>query len=332
MQKPNNLPLVITVGDPRGIGPEILAKGFRKFFRKNPRFLNKKIVVLGERNWFPKNFKYKNLEIISVLPLDSSRPLTPRISGKYCGLAIEQAARGCLQGKYCGMVTGPIDKTALNAGGFHYNGHTDMLADLCQKEGYKLSRPETMMLANSFLRVSLVTTHISLAKVPTAITETRILNTIANTLHGLKQIFKVQKPRLAVLGLNPHCGDKGLFGREEIEIIAPAILKAKKAFAKEYPNLVIDGPFSSDGFFPRFNRVPGPKQRPPFDAVIALYHDQGLIPVKLLDFSNSVNITLGLPLLRTSVDHGVAFDIAGKNQADSSSFEAALRLALFAQS
>lgn len=330
-QRTRRAPIVVTVGDPRGIGPEVLSKALLKIIQEKPTLLSSGLVILGPAKWFSRRLRHENI-YFEALPSYAQASLSSKAAGKYCGQAIELAALECLRGKYRGVVTGPIDKTALNAGGYHYNGHTDMLADICNKNGFPLPRPETMMLANSFLRVSLVTTHIPLKDVSKNLTQIKIIHTIQNTVQGLQEVYGIKSPRLAVLGLNPHCGDNGLFGDEEIKVISPALSKIKRNFAKSHHDVTIDGPFSSDGFFPRFHptreRKGHSSRKMPYDAVIALYHDQGLIPVKLLDFSHSVNITLGLPLMRTSVDHGVAFDIAGKNQADPSSFHAALTLAL----
>ena len=174
------------------------------------------------------------------------------------------------------------------------------------------------MLANDTLRVSLVTTHLALRDVPGALTQQKIISATKQTFNSLQAGWGIARPRVAVAALNPHAGESGLFGREEVEIICPAIRKLRKL---GYP---AEGPFPADTLFAK--HVSGPlKGR--FDAVVCMYHDQGLIPVKLLDFGNTVNITLGLPMIRTSVDHGVGFDIAGSGQADHSSFRAAVALA-----
>ena len=188
-----------------------------------------------------------------------------------------------------------------------------MLQSLCGADNV------TMMMASPVMRTVLVTTHEPIKTLSASLTQQKILSCIENTLSGLKNYWGIKMPRLAVLGLNPHAGDNGLFGREELEIISPAIKQARTLFKSKS----IEGPFPPDGFFAQW-RTNHSKN---FDAVVCMYHDQGLIPVKLLDFKNTVNVTLGLPIARTSVDHGVGLDIAGKNKADPSSFCAALLLA-----
>lgn len=174
-----------------------------------------------------------------------------------------------------------------------------------------------MMLAAPGMRVSLVTTHVPLGQVVQNLSTQKILLTIENTHNALKEYFGLKQPRLAVLGLNPHASDHGLFGKEEELVIEPALKLAKKK------KINVNGPFAPDGFFAQWKT----RHHKNFDAIICMYHDQGLIPIKLFDFKNSVNVTLGLPLIRTSVDHGVGLDIAGKGVADPSSFQAALLLA-----
>jgi 4-hydroxythreonine-4-phosphate dehydrogenase len=228
-----------------------------------------------------------------------------------CGRFIELATHFTRQGLCSGIVTGPIDKNHLNRGGYRYPGHTEMLQDLCG------SKTVTMMMASPGMKVSLVTCHLPLSKVGSALSRGAILTTIRNTAAGLKQLYGMKRPRIAVLGVNPHAGDGGLFGKEEIRVIAPAVAAARRA------GFAVQGPFPPDGFFAQWRRLRS-KQ---FDAVVCMYHDQALVPVKLYDFENAVNVTLGLPVVRTSVDHGTGFDIAGKGIADPSSFIAALKLA-----
>jgi 4-hydroxythreonine-4-phosphate dehydrogenase len=213
-------------------------------------------------------------------------------------------------------VTGPISKERLQKGGFHYAGHTEFLAHLCglKQDGV------TMMLANSQLRVSLVTTHISLQNVSKFLTKEKISQTVLQTVEGLKLFWGIEKPKIAILSLNPHAGENGLFGDEEIKVIRPTLENLKNL--GETSCFEIEGPFPADTFFA--HHISNPK----FDAVVCMYHDQGLIPVKLIDFQNTINVTLGLPIIRTSVDHGVGFDIAGKNRADPSSLLAAIQAAM----
>jgi 4-hydroxythreonine-4-phosphate dehydrogenase len=266
----------------------------------------------------------------AVIPLGKARPSGPFVwllpaptrssrflPGFQCGWAIEQATRLIGLGSAQALVTGPISKERLQRGGYPYVGHTDFLADLCGvKEDF------TMMLANERLRISLVTTHLALKDVPRALTRPRLRRAVLQTERHLRTWWGIRKPRIAVAALNPHAGEAGILGKEEIRVIEPE-LKALRV--KTRGRAVIDGPLPADTLFAQ-HVLAKPKNR--YDAVVCMYHDQGLIPVKLLDFPRTVNVTLGLPLVRTSVDHGVAFDIAGQGIADPSSFESAVDLAI----
>src|SRR5215467_11642666 len=221
--------------------------------------------------------------------------------------AIVAATADAQEGRVDGLATAPINKEALRLAGYPWNGHTDLLAHLTG------SKHVAMMFYSDELRVVLATVHLPLADVPKLLTQTVMERTIALAWRELPLFDKVQ-PRLAVAGLNPHAGEHGLFGREEQTVIEPAIASCR---AK---GIDVSGPFPGDTVFLR-------ARKGEFDAVIACYHDQGLIPVKLLAFGRAVNVTLGLPIIRTSVDHGTAFDIAGKGTADASSLIEAMRLA-----
>ncbi|MFH0843935.1 MAG: 4-hydroxythreonine-4-phosphate dehydrogenase PdxA, partial [Pseudomonadota bacterium] len=207
------------------------------------------------------------------------------------------------------MVTCPINKALMNEAGYHFDGHTQLIASLTKTDHY------VMMLAGERLRVSLVTIHCGLREVPTKLNRDSIYQTIMITSKALERDFGIERPRIAVAALNPHAGESGLFGSEEKEIIKPALDRAANEGCR------VEGPFPADTLF--YKAALGQ-----FDAVVAMYHDQGLIPLKLLHFSDAVNITLGLPIIRTSVDHGTAYDIAGKGIADPSSLKAAVRTAL----
>jgi len=206
------------------------------------------------------------------------------------------------------MVTCPISKVLMHQAGHRYDGHTQLISHLTGTEEY------VMMLAGKRLRVSLVTIHCALKEVPAILSTDAVYKTIVITARALLEDFGLEKARLAVAALNPHAGESGLFGKEEDEIIEPAI---KMAWDNGYQVL---GPFPPDTVFHK-------AASGQFDAVIAMYHDQGLIPLKLLHFSDAVNVTLGLPIIRTSVDHGTAYDIAGTGQADPSSLKEAIKLA-----
>jgi 4-hydroxythreonine-4-phosphate dehydrogenase len=228
-------------------------------------------------------------------------------TGRAMGAYIEKGAALAMAGNLAGLVTCPITKKSLQAAGYAYPGHTEMLAALT---GAGLCR---MMMAGSRLKVTLVTIHEPLNRVPGLLTRERITETIRLTAASLKRDFALDSPRIAVAALNPHAGEEGMFGSEEQEIIRPAVSACAGSGD-------ISGPWPPDTVFHR--TVAGD-----FDAVIAMYHDQGLIPFKLLHFRDGVNVTLGLPIVRTSVDHGTAYDIAGRGVADSTSLEEAVALA-----
>jgi 4-hydroxythreonine-4-phosphate dehydrogenase len=206
------------------------------------------------------------------------------------------------------MVTCPISKVLMHQAGYRYDGHTQLIAHLMKTDDY------VMMLAGKALRVALVTIHCALKDVPGILNEDLVYGTIKITARALREDFGLKKPRLAVAALNPHAGEAGMFGSEEKEIISPALVRAGKEGFK------VTGPLPADTLF--YKAAGGQ-----FDAVVAMYHDQGLIPLKLLHFSDAVNVTLGLPIIRTSVDHGTAYDIAGTGEADPSSLKAAIRMA-----
>ena len=231
-----------------------------------------------------------------------------RNCGKAMADYVEYAVQRCLAGTAAGMVTCPINKAAINAAGISFPGHTELLADRC---GVK---KVVMMLAGERLRVCLVTTHLAYRDVPRALSCEEILETVRITDHSLRHQFGLQQPKLAVLALNPHAGEAGLFGDEEERLIVPAIEQAQAE------GVAASGPHSADTLF-HF------AAKGDYDAVICMYHDQGLIPLKLLHFEDGVNVTLGLPIVRTSVDHGTAYDLAGTGKASTASLLAAIKMA-----
>jgi 4-hydroxythreonine-4-phosphate dehydrogenase len=220
-----------------------------------------------------------------------------------------QAARFCLDGRVAAMVTAPISKESMNRAGHDYPGHTELLAELCGSNDF------VMMLAGDVLRVSLVTIHEALADIPRLTTFEQVLSTIRITAAGVARLTGRANPRLAVLALNPHCGEGGMFGDEERTVIAPAVAAAQAE------GIDAVGPLSADTLF-HF------AQHGAYDGVVAMYHDQGLIPLKMLHFDDGVNVTLGLPIVRTSVDHGTAYDLAGTGRASEKSLLAAIRMAV----
>jgi len=302
-------PLVLTPGDPRGIGPEIALKALA---RRDPAA--RPVVLAGSLDAL--------LAAHALAP--GAPPLQPleRLEGPvepgHLGVwdpgdttepvevgAIRGAVSACLQGTAAGLVTGPIHKARLAARGFAYPGHTDFLGHLCGVE-----RP-VMAFVGGQLRIALVTVHLPLRAVADALTTDGVAHTIRTAHDALVGQLGLPAPRIGVCGLNPHAGDDGLLGREEIDVIAPAV-EACRA-----DGIDARGPISAEAAV----RQGASGQ---VDLVVAMYHDQGLAPLKLLDFGRSVNWTLGLPILRTSVDHGTADDIAGKGIADPQSLEAAL--------
>lgn len=281
--------LALTVGDPSGIGPEIAAAA-----AADPRV----IAVCRPVLYGPT--KPDDLEPYPVGVVNAT-------SGLRAYDEIVRAVEDCGLGRVDGMVTAPINKAAFAAAGLPWKGHTDLLAHLC-------GVPDVGMLFwSDTLRVVLATVHIPLAEVPAALTRERLLAVIRLTSHSLPQ-FGIAAPRVAVTGLNPHAGEDGLLGGEELLTITPAIADARADGIDVY------GPFPADTIFVR-------AARGEFDVVVACYHDQGLIPVKLLAFGHSVNVTIGLPIIRTSVDHGTAFDIARQGKADPGSMVEAILLA-----
>jgi len=273
--------LAMTVGDPRGIGAEIVAKALA-----DPRVAGRfDIVVVGPRR--------AGVDVQESVG-DWRPDMGVATAGKLSGLAIERAVKLAMNGDVDGIVTAPIDKAALLAGGYDYPGHTEMLAELTGSQ-------VAMMLASDKLRVVLATSHIPLSDVGERLTLDTIVDTADVTRRGLQEWFAIDDPRLALCALNPHAGDSGRFGDEDDTLLAPAARAAG-----------IAGPFPADTVFVR-------AMRGEFDAVIAPYHDVGMTAIKVASFGSAVNVTLGLPFPRTSPDHGTALDIAGQNKADPSS-------------
>ena len=321
----NKKPIVgITMGDPSGIGPEII----------NKLFLDENIlsicnpIVIGDpsvlsdhagnslqiheiRSFDEAKCTSGTLDIFKVSELDKHDciPGNPTLAGgiamvKYILSAVDM----CIKGEIAAMVTCPINKALMNKAGYNYQGHTQLIAHLTDTDNY------VMMLAGEKLRISLVTIHCAFKDVPRKINQNNILKTITMTASALHRDFGIKNPRIAVAALNPHAGEQGLFGEEEILVIRPAVEKAIKL------GYDVSGPLPADTLYPK-------AASGSFDAVVNMYHDQGLIPLKLLHFSDGVNITIGLPIVRTSVDHGTAYDIAGKGVADHRSLKAAVIMA-----
>jgi 4-hydroxythreonine-4-phosphate dehydrogenase len=316
----------ITLGDFNGVGPEVIMKTFA-----NASML--KIctpVIYGSGKLFQKykkvlgiediHFQYtksaevihhKKINLVNCWEEDHHLELgkVTDTAGSCARIALLQAAAELKKGFIEAVVTAPINKKNIQGADFNFPGHTEFFTS------YFETKESLMLLTSADLRVAVVTGHIPLSQVATKLTTEVIVAKAKILLKSLQKDFGIQKPKIAILGLNPHAGDEGMFGDEEEKIILPAINQLKNE------GYLVFGPYSSDGFF-------GMQQYKKFDAVLAMYHDQGLIPFKTLAFETGVNFTAGLPVIRTSPDHGTAYDIAGKNKADETSFREAVYQAL----
>ena len=326
-------PLIITMGDPTGVGPELIIKALLTgVFDALPRPL----VVAGDAGVLCRAARLFGISArpaiagsdslasqrlalgdrqLAVQPLSAldAEALRYGVPDPECGQAmvdyITWACDRCRGGEAAGMVTAPISKAAIRQAGCRFPGHTELLAERCGVAQV------VMMLGGERLKVCLVTTHLPLRDVPAQLSTASILRTVTIVDDAFRRFFACVQPRIAVLGLNPHAGEGGLFGDEEARLIAPAIAAARAA------GIAASGPHSADTLF-HF------AAQGRFDAVVAMYHDQGLGPLKLMHFEDAVNVTLGLPIVRTSVDHGTAYDLAGTGTASEKSLVAAVRMAI----
>ncbi|MDQ6953118.1 MAG: 4-hydroxythreonine-4-phosphate dehydrogenase PdxA [Mariprofundaceae bacterium] len=324
-------PLLITLGEPAGIGADcvLLAQ------REHPEYFAHTIIV-APVEWLSSRAKQlgisaniQNIQNLHVEPSNghillcwnplskdlqtntSIQPIAGQPSPQTAQsviACIEAAALACIRGDAKGMTTGPIEKAVLRNAGFTFPGHTEFLAHL----GHDCDI--VMMLASQQLRIALLTTHMALQHVPAALSIEKTLQCIQITHHDLKHRFGIETPRLAMCGLNPHAGEQGHFGREELDILMPAVELARQQ------GIQITDPLPADTLF-------SAQMRKQFDTIVCCYHDQGLIPIKALSFGDAVNVTLGLPFIRTSVDHGTALDRAGKGNITYSSLVEAIKLA-----
>lgn len=321
----NKVTVGITIGDMNGIGPEVIIKAFSdnrmiqvctpviygsskilSFYKKTIN--NSEFNFTSIRNINEVNGKRVNLvncweEEVKVEPGVASPE-----AGKYAFTALQAACKDLSEGTIDVLVTGPIDKKTMQQEGFRFPGHTEFLSQQFNAPDY------LMMMVSDRLRIATVTGHVPLKNIASQLSTEKVLSAIKLMNQSLRRDFNIRKPRLAVLGLNPHSGDNGLIGTEEQEIIAPAI---KAAYSQ---GLMVFGPYGADGFF-------GASKFKSFDGILAMYHDQGLVPFKALSFETGVNYTAGLPVVRTSPDHGTGYDIAGKGLASEDSLRAAIYLA-----
>ena len=315
--------LAITTGEPAGIGPEVSLAAARQFLAEQE---NVRITLLGNENLLsPLQEKDAyHSERLKVKSFALAQAVAPGVlnfaNAPYVLQLLDEAADGCLEGRYDAMVTAPIQKGIINDAGIPFTGHTEYLEQRCKAKRVVMMLCAPLLAgflglkAPVDLRVALATTHLPLKKVPQALSYRSILETIQIVHADLQKKFNVSSPVIRVAGLNPHAGESGHLGREEIEMIIPVVEAAKKV------GISVTGPYPGDTMFDAASLAS-------VDAYIAMYHDQGLAPFKFVSFGGGVNVTLGLPIIRTSVDHGTALDIAGKTIADSGSMLEALRLA-----
>lgn len=309
----------VTIGDPAGIGPEVTVKAIAKLPKEKAR----RLVIIGDAKYVESALKKASLKVTlkpfdpeslpplgSVALYDSLTGITRIKQGKVSAESgsvsvkyIETAVKLCMEGKLSGLVTAPINKKSLSLAGIGYPGHTELLADLTKTKNF------AMMLVSPAMKVALLTTHLPLSKAAGKVKK----EAVAEKIIMLGRLMKSKKP-IGVCGLNPHASDGSVFGNEEEKEIIPAIKLAKKRGIK------VEGPLPADTIF-------APQVRDRFGAILAMYHDQGLVAIKAVSFGNCANVTLGLPFIRTSVDHGTAMDIVGKGKADPSSMIYAINTA-----
>lgn len=318
--------LAITMGDAAGCGPEIIVKaladksmyqlcrplvfGDAKRLERAANILNSPLTILGHTKVGEGAFQHGQIDVLDFknvppdLPFGSISPAAGHAAYQY----IEAAVQAAMAGEVAAIVTAPINKEALHLGGHDFPGHTEILGELSNSRDY------AMLLASESLRVIHVTTHVSMVQAAGLIKKDRVLRIIRLADRTLR-LLGIAQPRIAVAGFNAHAGENGLFGREEVDEIVPAVEEACKE------GMTVTGPISPDTVFYRA------ACRKEFDIVVVMYHDQGHIPIKLLGFDSGINVTVGLPFLRSSVDHGTAFDIAGQGIADDGSMKAAIEFA-----
>ncbi|GLW59768.1 4-hydroxythreonine-4-phosphate dehydrogenase [Hydrogenophilus thermoluteolus] len=304
-------PLAITLGEPAGIGPELCARLVERRW-PHPLVLIGDPALLARYGVTLPEYEPNKRVPLSILPVPLVAPVTPGVldpaNATYVLATLDRAIDGALAGAFSGIVTAPVHKGVINDAGIPFTGHTEYLMEKAQVNQV------VMMLVGGGLRVALATTHLPLAEVPAAITAERLEAVIRVLHHDLVHRFRIGAPRILVAGLNPHAGEGGHLGREEVEVIAPTLARLREE------GLDLVGPLPADTLFT-------PRVLTGSDAQLAMYHDQGLAVLKYASFGTGVNVTLGLPFVRTSVDHGTALDLAGKGVADPGSLFAAVTLA-----
>jgi 4-hydroxythreonine-4-phosphate dehydrogenase len=301
--------LALTVGDPAGIGPEIVLKALAQGRPPAGVSVYGPADTLADRaRRFGLAWPIAGVRMVDIGPAGEVVPGRPSpAGGRAAAAAVLAAARDAMAGRVDALVTAPLNKESLAAAGHPWPGHTEMLAEAAR------CGDVAMMFVGGGLRVALVTIHRSLRSVPDAVTADEVLR-VVRLVHRQLPALGAATRRIALCGLNPHAGEGGLFGREEMDVLSPAVGRLREE------GIDVTGPLPADSLFVRASRGE-------FDAVVALYHDQGLIPVKLVSFGQAVNVTLGLPFVRTSVDHGTGFDIVDEGTADAGSLRAAMELA-----
>lgn len=321
----NRIKAAITTGDINGIGIEVIMKTFSDqrmlqvctpiiYGSAKTIAAHKKLLGLGEFNYSQikdaSQASGKQVHIINCWDEENASEIgkPSAVGGKYALQSLQAAMEDIKAKKVDVLITAPIDKNTIQSDEFRFSGHTEYLAQQFEV------KDNLMLMASENMKIGVATGHIPLIKVPSLLSSELILKKLKLLSRSLIEDFGIRKPRIAVLGLNPHAGDNGLIGNEEERIIIPALRKAKEN------NILAIGPYAADGFF-------GSGNYKNFDGILAMYHDQGLIPFKTLSFGTGVNFTAGLPIIRTSPDHGTGFDIAGKNLASESSFRHAVYMA-----
>jgi len=315
---------LITLGEPAGIGPDLCVMLAKNYLTRNTVVIADPFLIESSSKVLKKKVNLNILDdidsktlagpsTINVLPINlRAKNMPGKLNPKNAGYVIEtikKAADLCLMGKANSMVTGPISKSVLNDGGYKISGHTEFLANICKHKS-------VMMLMNSYMKVALHTTHVPLQNVHKYITIESIKKTIGIVHADLQNKFGIKKPKILVTGLNPHAGEDGMLGEQDAKIIRPAITEMRKK------KIVVEGPVPADTAFLK-------KYIESFDIILTMYHDQGLPVIKFNNFKKTVNVTLGLPITRVSVDHGTALDLVGSGNIDISSFVEAIRIAKF---